>query len=133
MTKMTKNELIDILKSDEYLKYSGDALCKWLIDLKYAYADSGENEDLDELVQSYWPPEDVIEYLISQLRSPVLDPIDAMEEVGGLLHYKDYKTTWSYLGMGDESYFVDVNDENLHQLRLRMLEVLTREEENEID
>ena len=124
---MTKEELIKILQSDEYLKYSGDDLCKWLIDLKYSYADSGENEELDELVQSYWPPEDVIEYLISKLKSPVLDPIDAMEEVGGLLYYKDYKTTWSYLGMGDESYFVDVNDEDLHQLRLRMLEVLIKE------
>ena len=126
--KMTKNELIDILKSDEYLKYSGDKLFQWLIDLKYAYVEPYENEELDELFQRYWNPEDIADYLVSKLTSSVIEPLDALAEVRGVLYYKEGETYWSYFDTEEETNFWDVNDEDLHQLRLRMLEVLTKED-----
>ena len=126
--KLTKNELIDILQSDEYLKYSGDALCQWLLDLKYAYVEPYENEELDELFQRYWNPSDIADYLVSKLTSSVIEPLDALAEVRGVLYYKEGETYWSYFDTEEETNFWDVNDEDLHQLRLRMLEVLTRED-----
>lgn len=131
LRKLTKQELIDILQSDAYLAYSGDKLCEWLIDLKYAYVDPGDNEELDELVQDYWPLEDIADYLIAKLQSPVLGTMQALREVATEMRNKEFRTHWSYYETDVGYNFIDVEDDNLHQLRLRMLEVLKREESND--
>ncbi len=136
---MTKNELIACLNDTERIAtMSEDELVKYYIDLVYDYGETiGEDnfyrdidgDSLHGLIQDYWPPEDVIDYLVSQLQSPVIETMDALREVAGVLQDKEFKTRWSYYATEwGFSHFVDVTKEELERLRQRILEFLAKED-----
>lgn len=133
---MTKQDLIYRLHNIPYISaMKGDELLEWLIDIKYAYTKDNPNEELDELFQKYWNPQDILDHIVSKIRrcnsSEYDKPFDILQEIANLLQYKNFNTHWSYFLDDDEREFCDLDDEELHQLRLRMLEVLTREDKDD--
>ena len=127
---MNKQELIDCLNDTEYI--SGmelDELLDWYIDCSYDYYKTTGDDRLDKLFEKYWDPTDIVEYVVSKLKSPVIDSdFDALKEVADLLRYKDFETNWSYMEEVGPSIFEDVNKEELERLRQRLLNVLTKED-----
>lgn len=129
---MTKQELIDNLNDIERISaMSADELIKWYVDLIYEYREPVGDDSLYELIQDYWPPEDVADYLIAKLQSPVLEIMDALQEVSAELQNKEFKTRWSYYETDWGLNFVDVTKENLEKLRQRILAVLEEEDDKE--
>lgn len=126
---MTKNELIACLNDTERIAtMTEDDVITWYLELIYDYCETIGNDSLKELLQQYWNPVDVCDYLESKLRDPHVSAEDSLKEVAEFLRYRDFKTSWSYFETDDEINFVDITKEELERLRQRILDFLTKED-----
>ena len=130
--KITKQKMIEYLGQTDYLaSMDEDELLDWYIDLAHGYDMTTGDDSLDVLFEKYWEPDDVVYHVISLLQDPHREQFDALQEVEELLSRKDFNTWWSHFETDEEVNFVDITKEELERLRQRILDALTKEEEDE--
>lgn len=127
--KRSKSELLAWLnKPESTADMEVDELLDWYLELIYDYCETIGDDSLKELIQQYWNPEDICDYLESKLRNPLFDAVDSLQEVAEFLRYKNFETRWSYFETDEEINFVDVTKEELERLRQRILDFLAKED-----
>ena len=129
---MTKQELINNLNDTERItNMEADKLLDWYLELIYDYCETIRDDSLKELIQPYWCPGDICDYVEARLKDPFLSAEESLQEVADLLRYKDFETHWSCFDTDEEINFIDITKDELERLRQRILDFLANEDNND--